>query len=103
MQPPLRRRQLFFSSSHSPYVERPLAFGVASVVAGALSWATLFAPGGTWSHLAENVTWGLVVAAFVCALLASDGARGDRLVRPLIAGGIVLAAARALFLFVPVP
>ena len=77
-----------------------LAAGSAG--AGLLSFSTLLLRGSesALGHLAENATWGLVIAAVVLALLASEGAK-ERRVKLLLGIGVAAAAARAALLFIP--
>lgn len=85
-----------------PESDRPLLLASGCALAGLLSFSTLLVgdSDGPVGHLAENATWGFVIAAVVLALLAADGATG-RPAKALIAIGVVAAAVRAALLFVP--
>ena len=81
-------------------MDRPLAFARASVACAALSYATLPLRGDTpLAHAAHTVTWALLVAAVVLALLATDGIGDRKMPKRLVMLGVFAAAVRALFEF----
>lgn len=84
-------------------VDRALALALASAGAGLLSWSTFPLRDSTSpvSHLAQNATWGLVVAAVVGALLASDGIKRGKpgVLQASLGIALVAAGLRAASLF----